>query len=136
MQIKIGGTTFPTFTEQDKALSHLSVTGSVTANKVLADNGYFRTVNMENASVCGLMTVTCLDAQGVKAPCIFDVQNITPSSTTGAITVNGELQATVLSASGEIEGAALHLTGDDGNIYALTVKVEGGEPSLVVEEVN
>ena len=137
MQIKIGSDSFPTFTQKDKSLSNLDVTGSASATRVLTDALYASSIKAESGNFCNLLTVSCLEAKGAKLACIFGVENITPSETTGAVVINGELQASVLSSTGIIEGQQLHLTGDDGNIYSVEVTVDGtGTPSLTLTEVS
>ena len=137
MQIKIGADFFRTFTDKDKALSNLGVTGSATATRFLSEALYTNSLKADSGNVCNLLTVSCLDAKASKIPCIFGVETITPSEATGVVVINGELQANVISSTGIVEGQELHLTGDDGNVYSVTITVDGsGTPSLSLTEVT
>lgn len=135
MRVTVGNVFYPTFVPKDKSYNNMEVDNTMSAQRLLGRGVFAESVSAENATVCGVLTVKCVNAEAIKAPCIFGVETLTPNQTSGIITVHGELQATVLSATDLVETQALHLPGNDGKTYSLSIDVVGGDPGIQLAEV-
>lgn len=136
MRVTVGNVSYPTFVQKDKSYSNMEVDNTMSAQRLLGRGVFAETVSAENATICGVLTVKCMSAEAIKAPCIFGVETLTPNQASGVITVHGEVQATVLSATDMVETQELHLQGNDGKTYKMTIDVVGGDPGIQLAEVD